>query len=62
MALTHRSASADRLAAALRAGDPPVIVRVAEDRVLVDLRTVEPADEPDLLRALVTAAAGLGRV
>jgi L-seryl-tRNA(Ser) seleniumtransferase len=62
MALTHRSASADRLAAALRGGDPPVIVRVAEDRVLVDLRTVDPADEPELLRALVTAAAGLGRV
>jgi L-seryl-tRNA(Ser) seleniumtransferase len=61
LALTHRSASADRLAAALRAGEPPVIVRVAEDRVLVDLRTVEPADEPALLRALATAAAFLAR-
>jgi L-seryl-tRNA(Ser) seleniumtransferase len=62
IALTHRSASADRLAAALRAGEPPVIVRVAEDRVLVDLRTVEPADEPALLRALGAAAAVLARV
>jgi tetratricopeptide (TPR) repeat protein len=61
LALAHRSAGADRLAAALRAGEPHVIVRVAEDRVLVDLRTVEPADEPALLRALVAAAAVLGR-
>ena len=56
LALTHSSAGPDRLAAALRAGEPPVIVRVAEDRVLVDLRTVEPADEPALLLALRAAA------
>jgi L-seryl-tRNA(Ser) seleniumtransferase len=62
LALAHRSASADRLAAALRAGDPPLIVRVAEDRVLVDLRTVDPSDEPALLRVLATTAAGLTRV
>ena len=56
LALTQSSAGPDRLAAALRAGEPPVIVRVAEDRVLVDLRTVEPADEPALLLALRAAA------
>src|SRR6266581_1779502 len=55
LALTHASAGPDRLASALRAGEPPVIVRVAEDRVLVDLRTVEPADEPALLLALRSA-------
>ena len=56
LALTQSSAGPDRLAAALRAGEPPVIVRVADDRVLVDLRTVEPADEPALLLALRAAA------
>src|SRR5258708_27041000 len=61
LALAHRSASADRLAAALRTGEPPVIVHVAEDRVLVDLRAVEPVDEPALARALGAAAALLSR-
>jgi len=61
LALTHASAGPDRLASALRAGEPPVIVRVAEDRVLVDLRTVEPADEPALLLALRAAAERLAR-
>jgi len=48
----------DRLAAALRAGDPPVVVRVAGDRVLVDLRTVHPDEEAALLAALLAAARG----
>ncbi len=61
LALTHSSAGPDRLAAALRAGEPPVIVRVADDRVLVDLRTVEPADEPALLLALRAAAERVAR-
>jgi len=43
-------------AAALRAGTPPVVVRIAEGRVLVDLRTVEPGDEPRLLDTLARAA------
>jgi len=44
------------LARALRAGSPPVVVRIADDRVLIDLRTVLPADE-GLLREAVVAAA-----
>jgi L-seryl-tRNA(Ser) seleniumtransferase len=42
----------DAAAAALRAGGPPVVARVAEDRLLLDLRTVDPAEEPALLDAL----------
>jgi L-seryl-tRNA(Ser) seleniumtransferase len=42
----------DAAAAALRAGRPPVVARVAEDRLLLDLRTVDPAEEPALLDAL----------
>ena len=47
---------AEAFAAALRAGSPPVIVRIAEARVLVDLRTVAPAEEKDLRDVLVAAA------
>lgn len=46
---------ADALAAALRAGSPPVVVRVAGGRVLVDLRTVPP-DEEDVLAAALARA------
>ena len=43
---------ADRMAAALRAGRPPVITRVAEGRLLIDLRTVAEEDEEALRAAL----------
>jgi L-seryl-tRNA(Ser) seleniumtransferase len=58
VSIIHPRLSPDRLAAALRAGEPPVVVRVAEDRLLVDLRTVPTEDEPILLEALVRAAKG----
>ena len=56
VALDPRPAGADALARALRAGSPPVVVRVAEDRLLVDLRTVRPDEEETLLAALAAAA------
>ena len=56
VALDPGPAGADRLAAALRAGSPPVVVRVAEGRLLVDLRTVRPDEEEALLAALTQAA------
>ena len=56
VALAHPLAGAFRLAARLREGYPPVVARVAEDRVLLDLRTVEPSDEPALLAAVRAAA------
>ena len=55
IALRHATAGVDRLAAALRGGTPPVVVRVADDRVLVDLRTIDPADEADLGAAIAAA-------
>jgi L-seryl-tRNA(Ser) seleniumtransferase len=36
----------------LRAASPPVIARIEADRVLIDLRTVAPEEEPALLSAL----------
>ncbi len=56
VALEPGPAGADALAAALRAGSPPVVVRVAEDRLVVDLRTVRPDEEQVLLAALAAAA------
>jgi L-seryl-tRNA(Ser) seleniumtransferase len=56
VALDPGAAGPDAFAAALRAASPPVVVRVAEDRLLVDLRTVRPDEEEALLEALASAA------
>lgn len=45
-------ASPDKAAARLRRGNPPVIVRIAEERLLVDPRTVQPEEDDALLNAL----------
>ncbi len=52
LALRPARGSAAQLEARLRQGRPPVLVRIKGDRVLVDLRTVETADEAALLQAL----------
>jgi L-seryl-tRNA(Ser) seleniumtransferase len=41
----------------LRSGDPPVIARVADGRVLLDLRTIFPSDDPPLAQAIRSALA-----
>ena len=41
----------------LRTGHPPVIARIEDNALLVDLRTVHPSDEPDLAAALRRAFA-----
>ena len=50
--VTCYSLSASELAARLRASDPPVIARVEEGRVLLDLRTVFPAQDEILAGVL----------
>jgi L-seryl-tRNA(Ser) seleniumtransferase len=50
--------SAARLLAALRQGEPSVIGRIEHGRVVLDLRTVDPAADPALLRAIRAALAG----
>ena len=52
VALTCAGLSADELAARLRAGDPPVIARVEDGRVLLDLRTVFPQQDELIAAAL----------
>src|SRR4029079_3159612 len=53
-----RGRSADRLLAALRAGDPIIIGRIEDGRVVVDLRTVPPRLDDDLSLAIGQALAG----
>ncbi|MFM2105820.1 MAG: L-seryl-tRNA(Sec) selenium transferase [Chloroflexota bacterium] len=47
----------DRLAAALRSGRPPVHARVAGGELVLDLRTVDPADDEPLATAVAAALA-----
>jgi len=57
LALTCEGLSADELAARLRGSDPPIIARVDEGRVLLDLRTVFTAQD----EAIESALAMVGR-
>ena len=47
---------AEALAMHLRNGDPPVIARIVDKRVLIDLRTVLPGQENDLVRRVREAS------
>jgi len=53
LALTCDGLSADELAARLRGSDPPIIARVDEGRVLLDLRTVFPEQDVALAAVIV---------
>ena len=57
IALTSNSLSANELATHLRASRSPVIARVEEGRVLLDLRTVFPAQDEVLRQILAQIAA-----
>jgi L-seryl-tRNA(Ser) seleniumtransferase len=52
VALSHPPMTASELEAKLRAGDPPVIARIEQDQVLIDLRTVMPEDD-EVLQQIV---------
>ncbi len=56
ISLKHSSLSADEIEQKLRLSSPPVIARIAEGLVLLDLRTVDETDEPELLQALQSLA------
>ena len=53
--------SATAFAAALRAASPPIIARIAEDRVLLDPRTVDPADDRHVAATLAALCATTAR-
>jgi L-seryl-tRNA(Ser) seleniumtransferase len=50
---------AERLDATLRSANPPVIGRIEHDRLLLDLRTVDPADDARLAELVVQATSTL---
>jgi len=52
LALTRADLSADEISARLRASAPPVIARVEEGQVLLDLRTVFPEQDAIVIAAL----------
>src|SRR5579883_352761 len=54
LAISSASMSADEFAECLRRSDPPVVVRVENDRVLIDLRTVFPEQDELVARALLS--------
>jgi L-seryl-tRNA(Ser) seleniumtransferase len=57
LALRPYAGSVSAVEARLRNGNPPVLVRVQEDRILLDLRTVDPVEDAGLLAALTAALA-----
>jgi L-seryl-tRNA(Ser) seleniumtransferase len=59
VALGPSPASADALEAALRAADPPVIARIEDGHVMLDLRTVIPDDDDILASQVASALSGL---
>jgi L-seryl-tRNA(Ser) seleniumtransferase len=52
LALSCRGLSADELAAQLRGSDPPIIARIEEGHVVLDLRTVFPQQDAAVAAAL----------
>ncbi|HZT74284.1 MAG TPA: L-seryl-tRNA(Sec) selenium transferase [Terriglobales bacterium] len=52
VALAPAALSAAALEARLRAADPPIVARIADDRVVLDPRTVAQEEEPALFAAL----------
>jgi len=55
LALRKEGTGADSLAARLRAGHPPVVGRIQEGAVLLDLRGIEEEEEADFLEAVAAA-------
>jgi L-seryl-tRNA(Ser) seleniumtransferase len=51
VAVTHHQLSAASLEAGLRRNSPPVIARIENDRLLLDLRTVFEEQEGEIARA-----------
>jgi L-seryl-tRNA(Ser) seleniumtransferase len=55
LALASKALSAARLAAKLRAGTTPIVSTVAEERVFIDLRTIDPEEDDLLINSIIEA-------
>jgi L-seryl-tRNA(Ser) seleniumtransferase len=56
VALVVDGRSPDEIERRLRAHDPPVVARIEHDRVVLDLRTVQPGEDANVERAIRAAA------
>lgn len=56
LAINHPTLSAVELEQRLRLSSPPVVARIVDDHVLLDLRTVSENEEPELLEVLRSLA------
>jgi L-seryl-tRNA(Ser) seleniumtransferase len=54
ISITHAKRSANQLEELLRQSDPPIIARIEDDRVLLDLRTVTSQDDATLASAVTS--------
>jgi seryl-tRNA(Sec) selenium transferase len=54
ISITHRDLTANQIEMNLRGAALPVIARIIDDRVLLDLRTVAENEEPDLEQAILS--------
>ncbi len=52
VAIAAKAIGADELLSRLRGSDPPVVARIEEGRVLLDVRTVFPSEEAEIVTAL----------
>ena len=57
ISITHRSLTANQIESILRRATPPVISRIVDNRVMLDLRTVDESEEPDLEHAVFSLPA-----
>ena len=53
--ISHPAVGPLELEARLRASRPPVIARIRDEMVVLDLRTVSPADDPELVSSIRSA-------
>ena len=54
ISISHTECRPNKIEERLRRHEPPVIARIEDDQVLLDLRTVFASDETDLLRAVAS--------
>jgi len=52
ISVTNERMGADEIEGRLRRSSPPIIVRIVEDQIILDLRTVTPGAEKDMMEAL----------
>jgi L-seryl-tRNA(Ser) seleniumtransferase len=60
VAISHETLSADELARELRASEPPVIGRIVAGELLLDPRSLDPAEDDECVRAVRARLAGGG--